>query len=338
MPNRLLIFSFIVAILSISCGAKKWGTPVGMQINYSETDNVNYGHSFRVQTILVYSTGKTKDITKEKETTYKIQGGKINGNRVSVPGYQKSFGENKVKLEASYTKKDVHYSLSATFPYNYKGDLIIKRNGANGHVGSEGEKGKGNMLFRNGTDGQDGGNGSDGADGHDLTLHIYKDTINDIFKIKVTDVSTTNVFYYKNKDMGFPIKIFSNGGHGGAGGNGADGKDGKDGRMKEDKEKFPGDGGNGGNGGDAGSGGTGGSIYIFIHPSASGIENRIVSYANAGNAGIGGKGGLAGEAGKPLEGQDGAKNGTAGTLGQIGLMGNPGPPLQMSVEDFDIDF
>ena len=321
----------------ISCGTKKWGTPVGLQLRYDDTDNVNYGHSFRIQTILVYSSGKTKDVTTEDETSYQVEGGTLSGGRISCNGYPTSFKKDSVFVQVAYVKKEINYSLTATFPFNYRGDLTISFSGEPGQNGANGDdKGTG-LLFRDGKNGEDGLPGGDGKNGSDMIVHIYKDTTNSMYYIRVSDINTSASYFYKNKDLGFPIKLNTTGGRGGDGGSGGSGGDGKDGRTTEEKTKDAGDGGNGGNGGIGGNGGNGGAIYVFIHPTAADIQSRITGFSFPGPAGSGGAGGKAGKAGTPLEGQT-PIDGTPGNAAPDGQPGQAGLGIQIHVEDFDIDF
>jgi hypothetical protein len=342
-PNQIirmkkLTLVFILSIVFASCGAKKWGTPIAIEVRYDKNAEINYGHSFKARTYLKYSSGKEKEISDKKETEYKVSGANAKGNYISIPSYPENFQNDTIQVEVSYVKNELSFTTKKRIPFNYKGDLILNFQGAKGGSGADGSSGGTALLFRDGKDGDTGAVGGNGQTGHDITILVYKSAESGLYHMKVTDLNASATYYFKNKDAGFPIKIYSNGGTGGTGGDGGSGGDGKNGKKTEKKEKQPGDGGDGGDGGQGGSGANGGAVFITIHPSAEGIQSRIVTFVTGGQSGGGGAGGIAGNPGDPLEWQAGGKAGNAGNPGPAGLLGNNGPVIQVSVEDFDIDF
>lgn len=329
---------FCLSLFLLSCGTKKLGEPVGIELRYDKDAQINYGHSFKVSTFLKYSKGSEKDISEKSGIEYVVKGAKGSGNKISIDAYPLTFRKDTIFVTASYIKKDLNFTTTRAIPFNYKGDLELAFNGAQGEQGESGSDGGTALLFRDGRDGDPGLNGSNGENGHDITAHIYRNPENQLYYIRVTDLNTSKMFFYKTKDVGYPIKFFVNGGKGGSGGTGGEGGTGKDGKTTEKKTKLPGDGGNGGDGGMGGHGGSGGSVYVFIHPSAKEIQSRITAFATGGYPGDAGAGGKAGSPGSSLEGQDEASPGIEGLPGSIGAMGAAGIGIQFSIEDFDIDF
>ena len=331
-----IISSFLIlAGCNLFKGSK---TPTGIEFKYNTSANINYGYSFSFKTVLVYSNGKTKNISGKEELDITIEGGDYNNGSISLPSYPTSFQKDTIKIEATYTNGDLVFKKSIAIPYNYKGDLKLDFSGNSGDDGEKGSNGGTSMIFGYGKDGDAGGQGKDGYNGSDLLVHIWKDEISQLYFIRVTDINADKMYFFKNQDSGYGIKLDITGGKGGKGGNGGDGGDGKDGRIKKEKKKEPGDGGNGGSGGNGGNGGNGGSVYVFIHPNAAEIQSRIAIYNFGGEPGIGGNGGKAGLGGKPLEGQNAGTDGIAGNAGVPGVSGNTGEAYEISVEEFDIEY
>lgn len=327
-----------LCLLLNACGTKKLGEPVGIEIRLSKDAQINYGHSFRLSTYLKYSKGGEKDISSKSGLDYIVKGAQYSSGKVSIDKYPVSFRKDTIFVTATYVKKELNFTTQKAIPFNYKGDLELSFNGTDGEEGTKGSDGGTALLFRDGKDGDDGYSGSDGTNGHDITVHIYKNAEDDLYYMRVTDLNSSKMFFYKTKDVGYPIKFHVNGGKGGRGGSGGDGGSGKDGKSTDKKTKRPGNGGNGGNGGIGGSGGSGGSVYVFLHPSAADIQSRITAISQGGYPGDAGAGGKAGSPGTPLEGQDPAEPGIEGSAGSVGAMGASGMGVQFSVEDFDIDF
>lgn len=325
-------------MLLASCGTKKLGEPVGIEVRYSEDAKINYGHNFKISTYLKYSKGGEKDISSKSDLSYMVSGATIYNSKIRLNGYPTAFTKDTIFVTATYTKKELNFSTKKSIPFNYKGDLELKFNGQDGDQGESGSDGGTALLFRDGKDGDEGLSGGQGENGHDITVHIYKKSENNLYYIRVTDLNSSKMFYYKTKDVGYAIKFYVNGGKGGGGGTGGDGGSGKDGKKTEKKTKRAGDGGNGGNGGIGGTGGNGGSVYVFIHPSAAEIQSKMTANASGGYPGDAGAGGKAGSPGTPLEGQEAASPGLEGAVGTVGAMGAVGLGIRFSTEDFDIDF
>jgi len=336
--TKHFISLIFISLLAISCGTKKWGTPTGIEVRYSRDAHINYGKSFKVQTYLKFDSGKEKEITGKSELELSSADANVSGSYLELSSYPTSFQEDTVHVLATYIKKELNFTTKKSIPYNYKGDLVLEFSGNQGANGTNGSNGSTPLLFKDGKDGGDGSPGDMGDIGHDISVHIYKKEEDNLYYLRVTDLNASAVYYFKNKDVGFPIKVYSKGGTGGAGGTGGDGGDGKDGKKTEKKDKDPGSGGSGGIGGDGGQGGNGGNVYVFIHPSAKEIKSRITAFLYGGDGGEAGVGGRGGKPGTPEEGQTAGTPGNDGANGNQGLQGIPGPPIQMSVEDFDIDF
>jgi hypothetical protein len=332
------ILGFVLLSLISSCGNRNLGTPTGLVIVPEKGAKINYGHSFLLRSFITYSSGKQKEVTGKKSVELSVNGGSVSGSIIYVENYPKSFKNDSIYISAKYLKKEVSFATAKVIPFNYLGDLVLEFNGLDGQKGEAGSKGRTALLFRGGKDGFEGEAGYSGDNGHDLSVHIYKDALSGLYFVRVMDVTTSEIYYYKNKDTGFPIKFKLMGGAGGEGGKGGEGGDGKDAKKTEKKTKLCGAGGNGANGGIGGTGGNGGTVYVFIHPSADGIQKRITIYNTGGVSGPGGKGGAAGKAGAPLENGNPCKDGVSGGYGADGTMGLPGQAIQISVEDFDIDF
>ena len=338
--SKIAFVLLIIPLFIIGCGISKGKKiPAKIEIRYDEKSEINYGSTIPFKTILTYTSGKQKDISGKSDLGIKVTGAKHVSRSIKVPAYPLSFGSDSILIEASYSKGELIFTDAKTMHYNYKGDLKLGFNGGNGSSGSDGSNGGSSMVFRHGKDGDIGLEGGLGENGHDLVLHVYKSDTSDFFFIRVTDLVSSSMYYYRWKNIGFGIKIYVNGGDGGQGGDGGDGGDGKDGKITEKKEKRPGDGGNGANGASGGSGGDGGSVYIFLHSTAAEMQYKISVFNQGGNPGAGGKAGKAGEGGKPAEGQSQTENGVGGEYhGGPGNLGSSGPAVQISVEEFDIDF
>ncbi|MFT4602992.1 MAG: hypothetical protein ACI857_003179 [Arenicella sp.] len=333
------IFALILfASIAFSCGSKKWGTPTGIEMRHAENAEINYGKKFRVQTFLKYDSGKEKDVTDKTELKLRSKGAELSGSFISISSYPTSFQNDTIVVTASYVKKDLNFSIGKKIPFNYKGELMLQFSGEEGLAGTIGSDGSTPLLFRSGKPGDAGGLGGNGGTGHDVSVHIYKSEKDSLYYIKVTDLNASQIFFFKNKDVGFPITIHSTGGRGGQGGLGGDGGDGKDGKKTEKKVKSPGSGGSAGDGGIGGIGGNGGTVFVIIHPSAKEIQSRITAYVLGGPGGEGGPGGAGGKGGGPLEGQEKGSDGLSGDMGAQGAQGIVGMPIQMIVEDFDIDY
>jgi hypothetical protein len=336
--HSLFLLSLITGTL-YSCGTiRKLGTPVGIKIEVDESENIYYGHRFKLRTYMVYDKGFTKEITGKSGLSYRIKGGTNKKERITAEWYPTSFTGDTIFAEVTYSKKNYLFTAKKAFPFNYKGNLVLDFNGQNGSSGADGGNGGTSILFRSGKDGDPGLDGDVGDNGHDLTMHAYKNPNNDFFYIRLTDLVTSNSYYYKYKDLGYPIKIYSNGGKGGKGGDGGNGGDGKDGVITEKKTKSPGDGGNGGIGGNGGPGGNGGAVYVFLHPSAQVLQSKITLFNFGADGGEAGPGGKAGKAGDPEDGQNEALNGVEGNSGYPGVKGENGPVILITIEEFDIDF
>ena len=335
--KSLVAVLFIILLLS-ACSDKNLGTPTGIVVQPAENAEINYGHRFKVETYMTYDSGKRKLLNSKKDIEFIVKGGEVKGEMISVPSYPTSFQPDTIYVTARYARKDLNFETNKAIPYNYKGNLEMRFNGESGEGGADGSDGNTPLLFRDGKDGDDGSDGGLGNPGHDLSIHVYKVEKTGLYHIRVMDVTTSKFYFFRYKDSGFPIKIYVEGGNGGVGGDGGDGGDGKDGKKTEKKEKDPGAGGNGGIGGNGGTGGTGGTVFLFVHPNANGVQKKFVVSNIGGSGGAGGKGGKAGKAGDPLEGQEQPSDGLPGAEGHEGLIGDPGQPVQISVEDFDIDF
>lgn len=336
--RKHVFFTAVTLFFLAGCALFKGNKEIErLKFVYDANATINYGHSFSVKTMIVYKGGKEKEITSKKELQVTVKGASYNKGRIYIDGYPETLRSDTIYLSAEYIKDDKTYSLKEAIPFNYQGDLQIEFKGEKGANGSNGKSRSTPIIFRDGKDGEDGYEGEMGKNGDDLSVNIWKDPQTGLYRIKVMNLNTSKTYHYTYKDAGFGIRFDVNGGNGGDGGDGGDGSDGKDGEITEKKTKSPGDGGNGGNGGIGGTGGTGGTVYVFIHPNAKEIQNKIAVYNFGGSGGQAGEGGKAGDAGKPAEGQDEANPGVDGAPGAIGPDGLQGAPFQITVEDFDIE-
>ncbi|MCG8576069.1 MAG: hypothetical protein MI810_14360 [Flavobacteriales bacterium] len=308
-----------------------------IRFEYDQNSNINYGYTFPLKTIAVYSNGKEKDITSKSSLEVQCSGAKYSNGKISINAYPTQFDTNVIHLSAKYTQKEQVFEHKIDIPFNYLGQLKLNLSGNRGAKGTDGADGKTAILFRDGKDGEIGAVGQNGENGHDLSVYIWKDETSGLLRMKVEDLSDPKSYYYQYKNTGGGVLFTVNGGTGGKGGAGGEGGDGKDGRKTEKKIKSPGDGGNGGQGGDGGTGGNGGSVYVFIHPSAAEMERKISVYSFGGQGGEGGTAGAAGKAGDPLEGQEAAEDGTVGIPGSTGVPGQAGEIFEIVIEEFDID-
>lgn len=330
----IVLILFIVSGCAIFKGDKK---PVELRFSYNNAAYINYGYSFELRSTLIYNSGKEKDVTNKDELSVNVAGASYYNGKVYIEQYPKKLSSNIIKASASYSKDEVSLSTSIAIPFNYLGAVQLDFSGDQGSSGSKGEKGSTPLLFRDGTSGGTGGQGGDGSPGDNLTVYVWKDSI-DFYFIKVTNLTSGENYIYKIKNNGFGFLFNVNGGQGGTGGEGGDGGNGKDGSSNNNKVKVPGNGGSGGMGGVGGTGGKGGSVYIFIHPNAAEIQSLFVVYNYGGPYGIGGKGGDGGNGGRPLEGQTAGTNGSKGAGGLNGYSGTNGDVVQVIVEEFDIEY
>ena len=332
------ITGILTVLLFTSCALFKGKKEIDhLEFEFSPQSKINYGHSFQVKTKAVYKSGKKKDITTKKDLNVNCKGGSYDNGTVTIDGYPKAWSRDTIDLTAQYIIGDKTFDLKDSIPFNYQGDLTITLRGNNGANGEDGKNRSTPLIFRDGKDGEDGEIGGNGENGHDLSVNIWKDPNRSIYRIKVVDLVTNVTYYYTYKDEGFAIKFDVSGGTGGNGGDGGNGSSGKDGEITEKKSKNPGDGGNGGNGGVGGKGGNGGAVYIFLHPNAKDLQNKIAIYNFGGAGGQAGDFGSAGSAGSPAEGQADANDGASGAPGVIGETGLDGPAVQVTIEDFDIE-
>jgi hypothetical protein len=308
----------------------------GLKFSYAPIAEINYGATFSIKTKLVYENGKEKDITDKKDLSITVIGGTYHKGIISIGGYPEALRSDTVHVKAYYTINDKEYQLKEAIPFNYKGDLVLNFRGDNGANGADGDNKGTPLLLKDGKTGGEGQIGVEGGIGQDLSVNIWKELKGNRYRITATNLITNKTFQYTYKDNGFGIRFDVSGGVGGAGGDGGDGGNGKDHMISEKKTKTPGDGGDGGNGGNGGNGGTGGTVYIFIHPNAEELVNKIAVYNAGGSGGIAGKAGKPGKGGTPVGGQDQVPDGITGVDGLAGELGLTGPEYEIAVEDFDI--
>ncbi len=306
-----------------------------LRFEYKENGNINYGYSFSFKTYAVLANGKEKNITGKKGLTIDCFGAIYKKGVIRINGYPERFSDDIIQLRASYQKNGKVFKKKIDIPFNYKGELNLDFSGLLGETGENGDGGGTALFFRWGKDGDDGETGGTGGKGDVLSVYIWKDPTSQKYKMRLENVTTASTYYYSFLDKGFGILFNINGGPGGMGGFGGNGGSGKDGDKSGKKIKLAGDGGNGGDGGYGGQGGTGGSIFIFLHPNAQQLRDKITIYNFGGPGGEGGGAGSAGIAGNPLEGQDPATDGIAGQPGTGGDEGFIGEVIQFSIEEFD---
>lgn len=335
--KKQFVFLFLLSVLISACAIFKGGKKevTDISIEYDKTKAINYGYKLPIKIIANYSNGKQKDVTSKDELTVKIKGAKYTRGAIYCYSNPSSFQSDTIFLDATYQKDDKTFTKSLVLPFNYKGSLNFKYNGASGDKGETGRKGSTSLIFRNGKAGGAGLAGYDGAVGHDLTVFIWKEVT--LYYIKIYDMTADKTYYYKANDNTTSYSFNVNGGQGGQGGDGGEGGDGKDGKATEKKTKLPGNGGDGGIGGPGGNGGKGGNIYIFIHPNAAAFQNKITTNNNGGAAGSGGNGGKGGKAGTPLEGQSAKSAGYNGAKGINGLTGANGDVINIEIQQFDTE-
>ena len=338
MHGKHFLFGITLVLLLISCGTARLGAPTKITIKCDAKKEVHYGNRLPFQVVVNFEKGATRDVTAKSETTYEVSGGRVFGKEIIVEDRPENFGIDSVKVKAIYTIKEEKIETSITIPFNYQGDLLIDFSGKDGDNGENGKNRSSSMLSRDGKDGDDGDNGQDGGNGSTISAYIYKDAASDFYLIKVANVDDGKNYYYKTKNYGFAIKFLANAGDGGDGGDGGNAGDGNDAKVKDDKTKDAGDGGDGGNGGNGGNAGNAGSIFVFIHPSAADIKDKVVGFAVTGKPGIAGEPGTAGKAGAVLTGQTAKQDGIPGIAGIAGQTGQEGTGIMISVEDFDLDF
>ncbi len=337
MKTLHIIFLGFLILLSGCAVFNRNRTVDKIKMEYSTEANINYGYSFKLNTILVYTDGKEKKITGKKELTVTASGATYQNGRLYIDGYPDSLKKDVIEVKATYVQDEKSHTVSETIPFNYNGELKIDFSGKAGAEGNSARNRSTPLIGRNGNDGDHGTDGAAGENGHDLTVNIWKMAKTDMYGVKVVDLVDNNVYYYRYKDKGFGIRILVNGGNGGNGGDGGDGGNGKEGSIKDGKNKSPGDGGNGGNGGNGAIGGNGGTVYVFLHTNANEIQRKITVLNHGGQGGKLGQAGDAGKAGAAAAGQNAAQGGQKGIGGVPGTMGNQGEPVEIIIEDFDYE-
>jgi hypothetical protein len=335
MKFFLKIIPFIFALVIInSCSIfKKKGSISGIKIIYDNSQDINYGKKVKFKVIANYSSGKSKNIIGKKGLVINVVDATFNKDYFILPKYPSKLKDDKVYIHATYSINDKIYKDSVTIPYNYKGKVSLKFNGENGVSGSNGKNGKISVIFKDGNHGSAGTNGANGKVGHDLQMYVWKE--NQMYLIKVIDMTTNKNYFYKANENTLSYYIYVNGGAGGNGGNGGDGGNGKNAIKTDKKNKSAGIGGNGGTGGNGGNGAKGGNVYVFIHPNAENFKSKMVIYNQGGKAGKAGTGGKAGSAGKDLDGQISKNNGKQGTSGKVGVEGVSGDVISIEIMEFD---
>lgn len=330
----------ITALLSISLGCSVFQSskkPVDLKLSYDSSAPINYGTSFELKAWLVYSNGKEKLVTGKDELSVTVRGATYGyKGSIYIENYPVQLTNNVISVNASYNREEIHLQDSIQIPFNYKSDVTLSFRGSSGSKGDKGETGSTALLFRDGKEGGAGGSGTNGTAGDNLSVHVWKDSI-DFYYIRVTNLTTSRKYWYKIKDSGYGFRFDVTGGYGGQGGDGGDGGPGKDGVANDNKVKEPGDGGAGGTGGTGGNGGNGGGVYIFIHPNAAALQTQFYANVFGGSGGAGGEGGKGGKAGTPLTGQSAASDGSSGISGSSGYSGETGA-FQILVEEFDIEY
>ena len=326
------ILAFIFSACSIFKGGKKVVTSISFQ--YDPNSPINYGYKLPIKVIANFSNGKTKNITSKDDLLLTIKGATYSNGIIYCNSNPIRFQKDTIYLNATYTKNKKIHKQSLILPFNYKGSLNFNYNGSRGKNGSDGGKGSTSLFFRHGKDGDAGLIGSTGHVGHDLTVFIWKEL--SLYYVKLYDMTTDKTYYYKANDNTnfYNFNVF--GGNGGNGGDGGKGGNGKDGAKTENKTKSPGSGGDGGIGGSGGNGGKGGNVYVFIHPNATGFQNKITTNNVGGTGGLAGGGGKGGLTGVTLEGQNSKDEGTTGQNGDNGLRGASGDVINIEVQQFDI--
>ena len=338
MKSVSLIVTLALVLVLPGCSMFKGNKkPVKLELRYESTATINYGCSFDLKSYILYSNGKEKEVTGKDELEVNVSGADYRKNgKVTIDAYPKKLSTNTISVQASYTKDDINLQAQLVIPFNYHGDISLNFFGSNGTQGTTGEKGGTALLFRDGKEGGTGGNGNLGGNGDNLTVYIWKDSI-DYYFIRVHNLTSTQKYIYKVKKLDYYLFLRSAGGNGGQGGEGGEGGPGKDGSVTEDKVKEPGDGGKGGQGGNGGNGGNGGDVYVFIHTNAAEVKDHISVLNYGGNGGAAGTGGKAGKAGTPVTGQVAGTDGAKGIDGSSGYNGNSGN-TQLIIEAFDIEY
>lgn len=333
--KHLIIIVSFLALIS-SCGLLKEGRKVvDVRFEYDESTAVNYGRDFSFRTYAIQANGKEKDITSKEELNVECYGANYENGRIFIDGYPERFSKDLITIRAQYEKEGTIFKKELTIPFNYQSAIEANFSGTQGEVGGDGSDGGTALLFRWGKDGDSGYSGGLGGNGSDLHVHIWKDPESKKYKMIIEELESGHTYYYSFFEKGHGVSISANGGAGGRGGNGGKGGDGKDYEKTEKKTKSAGDGGHGGDGGTGGQGGTGGSIYVFIHPNAMDIQEKLGLYNFGGPGGDGGSGGQAGSGGSAPEGQTAGENGQAGNSGDQGPLGESGTTIEISIQEFE---
>ncbi len=335
MALKKIVFSICLAILVSGCGIMyKNKVPQKIRIEIDSNSVVNYGVRIPFKVQGYYADGKVKTINNHSSLKAEATTAEISSKSITPERFPLDFNDSIIHLKASFINDKVNLSDSISLPFNYKSNINLNFSGENGKNGGNGSRGNLNFLTRDGTDGKPGEDGGNGENGDDLNIFVWYN--NDIYFIRIDNVTTQNSYFYKANYGSYTLQLDVSGGDGGDGGNGGKGANGKDAERKDGKTKNSGQGGHGGNGGNGGMGGSPGNVYVYIHPTAIGFEKRIRISQKVGQGGKIGEGNSGGTGGKEIDsdlrnikGQDGY-NGIEGQAGQNNNV------INMEVLDFDI--
>lgn len=302
-------------------------------LDYDYNQPNNYSTIIDGKVFVEMKTGEQIELPNEKgfKTSENID---IRNNRkkISIEAKQTVYDQNKLPVILTISDKNgMEVTSNDTILINFKSPLSLYFNSKDGESGRNGKSGSGKDSRGDGNFGENGEHGTSGLSAHNYDIWVWP--IDSMYYFHVLDRSTLEVMRYQV----FGLQNFqfsATGGDGGNGGKGGDGAVGRDGTVSGSTSVQPGNGGNGGDGGNAGNGGNGGSVNVYLHASASEMQNRILLYTDGGKAGDPGKAGIAGKGGTSAAGQGLSRAGYNGRKGNFGTNGSRGV-TSISIQDFD---
>jgi hypothetical protein len=306
-------------------------------IEYNPITAINFGNEIEARVMVLMNDGTEIDVTNSRKlnlVSEDIVRSTSLSKKFKIIKHPTSFEDNTANIQITVTDKEEVFQITDSVRMNFKGDLNIDAQGANGFDGESQNNRSDRLLLRDGKHGENGTNGSDGQNSDVYESKIWSE--NGLTYVYVRNQRTNEIWRYKTLGEG-KINFNLQGGNGGNGGDGGDGGNGRDGALSNGKYTRPGNGGDGGHGGNSGNGGNGGTVHITIHPNNSQIETKLMYFTDGGNRGNTGKGGKAGKPGTPVTGQTPGKMGRTGISGRSGRNGLDGIVNPLSFTTFDFN-
>ena len=316
----LLLLFFLVA-----CQSDKllMDNIASLSLEVEQNAIVNVGSTFPYSIRATLNTGDERKVKNDAFVSFPDGTLRDAGNhRATLIQPLNDFTTAVVPFNLAFQFGDYRVISSDSLHLNFKGPIVADWQGVDGLNGTQPRASASTIFGRDGLEGKPGGIGQNGGNGPHFTGYLWLE--NDELRLLLICDSANKSYCYRSLQKDSLI-INLRGGNAGNGGNGGRGGDGKAGKV----DKLP------GNGGDGGAGRNGGSLMLFIHPTASYMNESIRLINLGGKGGIGGKGDAPGAPGKTTNGKVLVTSGTAGDQGISEKDGENGPPVTISIVAFD---